>query len=183
MDRERLYEIRFFARCLANGVDPTSNIKFPEDTVLNLERIKAYNKDVCELIDAMLVGWTASGKRKKRKIPFFMLKDDKMRFEYSEDEISISNFTQKINECSLPEMQKLHAKDITAGLVRLGYLQEVDIDEEKQYKTPTKLGMELGIKSIKKTNSYGNVYGVNLYDRKAQEFIILNLEKIIQPEL
>jgi hypothetical protein len=69
---------------------------------------------------------------------------------------------------------------LTRGLLNLGYLKEVSIDDEKSYKAPTLEGVSLGIIEEKRTNSYGNSYSVNLYNIDSQKYIVKELAGIIE---
>lgn len=40
MKKEELFELRYYANCMENGIDPTSGLVFPEDTVMNCKKIK-----------------------------------------------------------------------------------------------------------------------------------------------
>ena len=180
MEKSKLYEMRYYAYSLMNGIDPTSRIQFADDTVMNIPKIKKYNEDVCNLIDSMLVAIPSTGGKKTRKIPFFILKEDIENFQYFEKPVSISEFCNCMNKFALPGMAKLRATDLTRGLLKLGYLMEISIDDEKSYKAPTLAGVSLGIVEEKRTNSYGNSYSVNLYNIDAQKYIMKELTGIIE---
>lgn len=172
--------MRYYANSLMNGIDPTSRGQFVEDTVMNIPKIKKYNEDVCNLIDSMIVAITSAGERQKGKIPFFILKEDRESFSYFEKPVSISEFCNCMNKFVLPGMVKLRATDLTSGLLNLGYLMEISIDDEKSFKAPTLAGASLGIIEEKRTNSYGNSYSVNLYNIDAQKYIVEELAGIIE---
>ena len=71
-------------------------------------------------------------------------------------------------------------KDLTKGLEAMGYLETKPLGEEKSYKCPTEKGLQRGIIAEKKVNAYGNEYCVNLYNKKAQRFVMENLEEILR---
>ncbi|PKM57283.1 MAG: hypothetical protein CVU98_06950 [Firmicutes bacterium HGW-Firmicutes-3] len=180
MELSKLYEMRYYANSLMNGIDPTSRVQFVEDTVMNIPQIKKYNEDVCNLIDSMIVSIASAGERQKGKIPFFIMKEDRENFPYFEKPVSISELCICMNKFVLPGMVKLRATDLTRGLLNLGYLKEVSIDDEKSYKAPTLEGVSLGIIEEKRTNSYGNSYSVNLYNIDSQKYIVKELAGIIE---
>lgn len=180
MDVNKLYEMRRCAYSLMNGIDPTSGLLFPNDTIMNIATIKKYNQSVCELLDVLIVATEKEGVTKSKKIPFFLMESDLGKIKFFETPVSISKFCNELNNYVLPGMAKLRASDLTRGLMKLGYLCDVIIDEEKSYKKPTKKGIELGIIGEEKQNSYGNKYLVNLYNETAQKYIIANIMKIIE---
>ena len=175
----KLYEMRKCAYSLMNGIDPTSGLMFPNDTIMNIVVIKKYNQSVCELLDALIVATEKEGITKSKKIPFFLLESNSEKISICETPISISKFCNDLNNYVLPGMKKLRASDLTKGLMKLGYLCNVIIDDEKSYKKPTEKGIELGILTEKRQNSHGNKYLVNLYNSAAQKYILSNLMEII----
>lgn len=181
MKKEELFELRYYANCMENGIDPTSGLVFPEDTVMNCKKIKSYNGKVRELLDSLIVAIENDGKKtNNRKIPFFISSKEKDKFQYSAKPVSISEFCHQINDILLPGMTRLIAKEITHGLEKLGYLETKPLGEDKNYKCVTDKGKAIGIIEENKVNLYGNRYSVNLYTRDAQEFVLRNLEKILQ---
>lgn len=181
MDTQKLYKLRFYAEQLEKGIDPTSGIQFAEDTILNTYKIKEYNGEVRRLLDSLIIALENEGTRSnKHKIPFFMLKEEKEVFNYSNSPVSISEFCYKLNENISVGMNKLYPKDVTKGLEKLGYLETRNLEEDRTCKIPTKKGRNIGIIQEIRKNIYGNEYSVNLYTVNAQEFVLWNLEKILQ---
>ncbi len=180
MDVNELYEMRKYAYSLMNEVDPTSGILFPDDTIMKIPAIKKYNQLVCELLDTLIRATEKNGGMRKNRIPFFLTKSDIEKINYFDAPVAISEFCNYLNNHSLPGMRKLRASDLTKGLMKLGYLYDVVIDDEKSYKKPTEKGIELGITVEERKNSYGNIYSVNLYNEVAQKYIVMNLVEIIE---
>jgi hypothetical protein len=178
MKIEELKQLRQYAVCLENGVDPTSGIEFVEDTVLVLPQIKSYNKKVRELIDALLRG--NESYPAGNKIPFFLTDKEINEFLYSDTPISISKLCYIVNNDIPCGMKKIYGKNITYGLLKMGFLQMTSISDDEFVKIPTEKGSELGISIEKHINKYGNEYSVNLYNINAQKFIITHLEEIIK---
>ena len=174
---EYLNEMQYFAKSLALGVDPTSKVEFKCDSVMMLPKVIEYNKKVCELIDLIKYG----KKNRKYLIPFSMTDSEKEAINLLNDETSISNFVQYINSQvnSIKSMEKLKATQIVNGLMNMGFLKSVKDVNNKKQKIPTEKGENMGIHSIMKQNSYGNYYQVNLYNIKAQKFILLNITEIL----
>lgn len=179
MEIEKLYELRNIASSLKNGIDPTSNIYFSDDTVMNHPIIKKYNCDICELLDSLILSYKCKKGRKPRKIPFFMVKEDINAFPYSNTPISISEICYRMNEHIPDGMSRIRATQLARGLVKLGYLIEKNVDENKSIKIPTEQGNQLGIVGVKKTNSYGNEYYTNLYNESAQYYVVNNYNAIL----
>lgn len=180
MEKEKLYELRYYANSLENGIDPTTGLAFSEDTIMNAPKIKEYNRQMRELLDSFIFKMeNYRVKTNIRKIPFYISQEEKKNFTYLDKSVSISQFCYEINETLIPGMSKLHAKDLTKGLEAMGYLETKPLGEEKSYKCPTEKGLRLGITSEKKVNAYGNEYCVNLYNKDAQRFVMEHLEEIL----
>ena len=62
-------------------------------------------------------------------------------------------------------------------LISVNVIEET-VENGKKVKIPTEKGNKLGI-SIELRNGYGGEYRVIVYDKKAQEFIIDNVNAII----
>ena len=45
-DIEKLYKMRDYSNQLSKGIDPTSGIAFPDDSIMNISKIKNHNKEV-----------------------------------------------------------------------------------------------------------------------------------------
>ena len=68
-----LNEMKYFAKLLALGIDPTSKEEFKCDTIMMLPKVIKYNEKVCELIDLIKYG----KKNKKYLIPFSLTDSEK----------------------------------------------------------------------------------------------------------
>ncbi len=147
---------------------------------MNISSIKKYNQLVCELVDILIATTGKESVTKNTKIPFFLLESDIEKLSFFETPVSISQFCNYLNSFVMPGMKKLRATDLTKGLVKLEYLEVVDIDDEKSYKRPTNKGIELGIVAEERENALNNKYVVNLYDEGAQKYIVHNMTKIIK---
>jgi hypothetical protein len=179
-DIEKLYKMRDYSDQLSKGIDPTSGIAFPDDSIMNISKIKNHNKEVCKLIDSIIIAASRRTTVEARKIPFFMLKEAKEKFQYFEEyPVTISMLCNRLNECVMNGMSKVRPMVITRGLTNLGYLEEISQEGEESFKVPTESGLMIGISKERKKNQYGNEYSVNLYDLQAQEFVITNIEDIL----
>ena len=57
--------------------------------------------------------------------------------------------------------------------------EEYDQVQNKIVTTATEKGVQIGIRSIKKTGADGKEYNVNMYGKQAQEYIVQNLDNIL----
>jgi len=108
-----------------------------------------------------------------QKEPFYIMDHELKSIPLSDTDITISKFVFAINEvCKRSGMKKLRATQITSWLMTQGYLEEIVSSDGVLCKSATKHGQELGITSVKKTNSRDEEYIINLYNKSAQEFIL-----------
>lgn len=121
MDRENLLKIRYFASFLADGIDPTSKLKFPEDTVMNSPYIMNYSRDVSLLIDSIL-GYSNSSSFNGRKIPFFLLESDIEFITAKLVDQNITCFVKLINSVLPKGVKKCRTTNISNQLVKMNYL-------------------------------------------------------------
>ena len=75
-------------------------------------------------------------------------------------------------------MKNIPVTAFTAWLVAEGYLVE-NIVNDKRRKEPTSKGAALGIAAEERNNQYGT-YKAILYNTAAQQFMIDNLDKIVE---
>lgn len=180
MDK-KLYELRHYANLLEQGIDPTTNILFKEDTILNNPAIRNYNHEIRCVLDKLIKLESArkEGDKKHNKLPYYLSDEAKTKVVISDTPISISAFCYILNAYTYSGMKKIHASQITKWLLNEGYLCCKIWRRDKYIKTPTVKGKELGISSIVRENEFGNSYEVNLYSANAQRFILDNLEAIV----
>ena len=180
MDKKEIMDLKQDIDNLLNGIDPQSKTQFGDDSVLKSE----YNKNVLRKASLILEYLIKVGMipaiDKRVKFDFYLTSKQKELIEISEEPISISKFVYNINDVvNTLEMKKLPATAITGWLTKHGYLESTTNDDGMEFKVLTEKSAELGITCQEKTNSYGNKYYVNLYPVQAQEFIMKNLDKIV----
>ena len=165
---------------LAIGVDPTTGIKFSNDTILNNKVLQDMFSKTSDILQDILDGTLVKKKhRRPYKKVFHILYDDSLidMIVFPEG-VTISKFVYRINEkVNIDRMKKLRAVDITTWLAAEGYLQITQGDAFR-YKTTTEKGKAIGITTIIKKTVNGDDYSVNVYNLEAQEFILKNINII-----
>ena len=179
MEIKELLELLDYAEKMSKGIDPTTNIAFCEDTVLNNREIKRYNLKVANILKD-LIRFNRNVQAPNGKMIFNLSQDEKESFDYSDESISISALVYQLNRYCKPYMRKLRATDITRWLQKNEYLETKETESGMLYKVATSKGNELGIFNYKKKNKHGNEYSVNLYNSLAQKYIVSNIETIVQ---
>jgi len=174
--------IKYIQR-IAEGNNPVSNTPVEEDAVLNnpnVIRCMFFVKDVLEEVrrnEGVIGGKKA--KTKKEPFPFDLL----YKFEYQEDK-SIAHLLTQIHALAEGmEIKKISPQTITTWLKNAGYLTvEYSVEVGKESTIPTEKGKLLGIYSEVRTYP-SNTYLAVIYNRNAQEFLVNNLEKIVNGEI
>ena len=161
---ENIIILQTVMKSLSQGVDPTSNIAFPDDTILNSKILQSCFSDACER------------KATNQKLPFHVDNTELENIQLSDTPITISKFVFSINEVyHRQDMKKLKATQITSWLTKQGYLEEIETKDRCICKIATAHGEKIGITSIKKVNSRGEEYITNMYDRDAQKFVLTHV--------
>ena len=180
MDRREILELKQNLDLLLDGIDPQSNISFGEDSVLKSKYNYEFLSKISKILEYLIKVGMVPAVDKRVKFNFYLSESQKQTIEISEDPISISEFIFNINEIiDTSNMKKLPATAVTKWLAHSGYLKTITTEKGMVFKTLTEKASELELVCVKKTNQYGNQYSVNLYPPKAQQFIIDNLDEII----
>ena len=165
-------------KCLQIGVDPQTKIAL-KDTILLSDYNKKLITEVIQIIESIERDEFSVKIDNRKKIPFSMTQKQIELIQLSDEPISISEFTYKINEqIDVNIMKKIKATDITDWLVEQGYLKEPDADSKMLHKVISDTSHSIGIFEEKRTNDKGIEYTVNLYSKQAQEFILSNMSLI-----
>ena len=110
----------------------------------------------------------------KRK--FYVYQEDLIRYKVSREFSTISQLVEDLNKrYSQKGMQKLRTDTITNYLYVMGYL----FVDDKNRKRPTKKGKLLGIKVDRIIDKERKEYEVNLYNERAQKYILDNLYEML----
>lgn len=97
LDIENIMTLRTAMESLSHGIDPTSNIEFPDDTILNSNILKLYFSEAAELfalLEANIdkVSHLKLGNAVSRKIPFHLDPNEIKNIRLSDEPITISRF-------------------------------------------------------------------------------------------
>lgn len=168
---------------LANERDPKTGYTV-EDTILKSAFNKKVLRDAAEMIDQMIkIDFDPTRVDRRRKHEFYIPHANRASIEISAEPLTISAFTYKLNALiDEKRMKKLKASQITAWLMREGYLSEIESEDGRKFKVLTEKSASIGISAQEKTSPYGRVYTVNYYNDAAQGFIIQHLDQMIIAE-
>lgn len=175
----KLMRAKMYIDKLANGINPIDDTPASETDVINNVRVSRCLFYVSEVLENVINN-KANGCEKKKKLPFDLSVEKRNQFPISNKPLTVSEITNCLNSLADLELcKKLNVAHITSWLVDAGMLDIVRRPDGKNVKLPTAMGSEIGILTEERTGPYG-IYSVVLYDKNAQQFIIDNLDAIIE---
>lgn len=181
VDMRKLDTAITYIQRIAEGCNPVNNMVAREDSVLNnpnVIRCMFFVKEILEEVKrngGVICDAAKTSKKRKEAFPFEVLKD----FQYKED-LSITHVLKQVHSLADNEnVEKFNAQAVNQWLKKNGCLT-VEYREEvnKEVTVPTEKGKKLGIYTEVR-NISGRVYVAVIYGRKAQEFVVRNLENIM----
>ena len=182
VDLDKLETAIKYVQRIADGCNPVNNVPMEEDAVLNnpnVIRCMFFIKEVLE--EVRRNGGVIGGRKPKQEkapFPFEILKE----FRYERDQ----SITYLLKQIQTPvegqDIKKITARTVTDWMKTAGYLTMAYSEEVgKETSMPTVKGKELGI--YREVRSVpGNTYLAVIYNQKAQEFVVQNLEKMVNGE-
>jgi len=163
---------------LANGVDPSTGEELPNDTCLNNVRLSRCFFYVADILRQVIDNNGNVGKP-PRGGEFILTDEFRANLSTAANNLQISEFTKPIAELAISMgMKKIPTTAFTEWLVEQGYLIE-NVINDKRRKEPSSSGAALGIIAEERTSHYGT-YKAILYNPAAQQFMIDNIEKIVE---
>ena len=180
-EMEKLLAAKKILESLANGVDPVTGSALAEDNCVNNLHVSRCLFYVTSVLEKVIDNGGSVGARikKPKKLIFSISEEEKNVIEVSETPVLLSDFVERVNaHIDLNVMKKVSTKAFTDWMISNGILEEKFIGD-KNRKFPTPLGNNLGIITESRQGLYGK-YTAILYQKSAQEFLLDNLEEIVQ---
>ena len=164
---------------LSRGIDPISGSALPLDGVLSNVRLSRCFAYVSGILEQVIENGGTVGRRKApKKPPFLFTPLQKTRVRVLGGPTPLTGFVKQINNVTVltSDTQLTFAK-VADGLEEMGFLEK---PEASRTRVPTQAGVQLGISREERKNERGDTYLVNLFNRAAQQFILDNLEDILE---
>lgn len=177
---EKMQYAKTYIDKLANGISPVDNTPAASTDIINNISISRCLFYVSDILRRVIDHGGEIGKGKAGKEPFYISAEEISKYKISKRPVSISEIAKHINSLANSDNRaKLKYSDITAWLIKIGLLKEHTTDEGKTVKRPTDRGKDMGISVESRVGLSGNRYAVVVYDRGAQQFIIDNIEAVM----
>ena len=110
----------------------------------------------------------------------YLSEEQKAEIALFDDPVPISFLTKRISALAEADgARRLPAVRVTNWLLRQDYLREAVGENGQKMRVVTDSGEQTGMTTERREGENGEVYSINLYDRRAQQFILDHLEEII----
>ena len=178
---ETLQRAKMYLDKMANGIDPLTDQPVSENDCINQVRISRCLFYVSDILRRVIENGGNVGKTTSvKKQPFAISYEELKGFHLSDTPIPVSEITRRINELIDPAaVTKLKHTSITTFLLHSGFLLEEQTAEGKTRKIPTAHGRCIGITTEERVYQSGT-YHVTVYNVHAQQFILDNMDAIIE---
>ncbi len=179
-EKAKLMRAKMYIDKLANGINPIDDTLASDTDVINNVRVSRCLFYVSEVLESVIDNKINRGGKKIKKTPFSLAVEKRNQFPISDIPLTVSEITNCLNSLAdLEYCKKLNVAHITSWLVEAGVLEIITRYDGKNVKRPTATGGEIGVFTEERTGQNG-IYSVVLYDKNAQQFIIDNLDAIIE---
>ena len=178
-EAETMQRAKMYIDKLAKGINPLDDSVIPEGDIINNVRLSRCLFYVSDILGKVIENGGINPPKKPKKKSFNISFEQIQRFQFSDAGMQISKIAEMINALvDNPDMKKLTHGNITQWLVSIDMLRIEKTSDGHNSKRPTDSGREIGIYTEEKTGVNGP-YTAVVYNRTAQQFIVDNIDAII----
>lgn len=163
---------------LAKGINPFTKEEIDENDIVNNVKISRCLFFVSEILGEVIENGGVSSSAKPRLVEFNVENINTDSIEISDAPVTVSVIAQRVNAVKPENMKKLKVTAISNWLVSINMLKVVTINS-KNIKKVTDNGSSLGLTEEERMTQNGTYLAVT-YNRNAQQFIVDNLNSIIE---
>ena len=182
---EKIEYTKGFIDKLANGINPLDDTPIPDGDLTNHVRLSRCFFYVSDILRRIIEngGITApevrtTRQKKTEKQDFVLSEEARATLQASDDPVSVSEIAKRLNELIDQETtKKISAAKINQWLLEQGFLKTIKLANNKQRKTPTHHGSEIGIFIEETVGRYGKYIAV-LFSPSAQQFVYDHIDII-----
>lgn len=177
---EMLERAKGYMEKLANGINPIDDTEVSENDCINNVRLSRCFFYVADVLGKVIEnGGTTPVRKKAGTIPFSVTDEQLKNYEFSENPIALSEIAKRINVLVNNEnMKKLTYNHLADWLMSVNMLEYATKSDGTTTKYPTEAGKRLGI-AVEKRQSMRGDYMVVVYSKQAQQFIIDNMDAVL----
>ncbi len=182
VDTEKLETAIIYLQRITEGHNPVNDMPIEDDSVINNPNVVGCMLFVKEVLEELkrnngFIGRRPRLKKDKSKpdYPLDVLK----KYRYERDK-TISKLVDQLNDLADTTVyNKITFTPISAWLKQNGYLADEVDDDGNKHTIVTDKGAGIGIKSELRQSAKGVEYLLIKYGQTAQEFIVSNMDKIM----
>lgn len=177
---ETMQHAKQYLDLLSNGIDPITQEPLKREDPLATERLQKCFAYVSGILGQIIAnGGKIVARHHSGKLPFALSEAALAQVAVSETPIPIKAFAANVNACIDPQASRpLSPVTVTNWLVEEGYLTEITRAQNKRMRVASPLGQSIGITSEERVSRAGVPFMLNLYNEKAQRFLLLHLQEI-----
>ncbi|MGN1130745.1 MAG: hypothetical protein ACI4Q8_05275 [Ruminococcus sp.] len=175
---DKIARAQMYLEKLANGINPLDGTEVSENDIVNNVRISRCMFYVSDILKQIVDNKGKFKVEMPDRVPFSVSSEQLLHFQFSDTPLSISEITRRINAL----IDTIYVKELKLGsiaewLVSINMLSNITVNN-KTRRIPTEAGKNLGITTEERMGQYGH-YEAVLYNRNAQQFIIDNIDAVI----
>ncbi len=178
---ELLERAKMYIDSMAKGINPVTGEYADEEDVINEVKVSRCLYYVSDVLEEMTKIKKKALIKRSDRVAFTLDIEQRSKFEIDPKGLSVSQIVDKLN--SLTDelyVKKLKSTAITTWLVEIGMLEVVESTLGNSMKRPTSLGRENGIYTEERFGRDGRQYTGVFYSPEAQQFILDNLDAVIE---
>lgn len=164
---------------LSQGIDPITREPIAREEPLAAERLQKCFSYVSGILGQVIANGGQVVPHRTGKLLFSITEEAVVQVAVSESPIPIKAFAANVNACIDAQTSRpLSPVTVTNWLVEEGYLTETTRAQNKRMRVVSPLGQSIGITSEERVSRAGVPFMLNLYNEKAQRFLLAHLPEI-----
>ncbi len=187
-EKEKMLRAKKYIDYLARGFNPLDESPVSNDDIIRNERISRCLIYVSEVLGAVIEKGIVQDKvfsykkpERVKKEEFYLSEEERKGFVFSDKPLTVTEIAIGLSSLrNEVKYRDLKGVSINEVLMQMGFLcQEENFGGKLTY-IPTDEGLSLGIIKDKRLSQNNFTYFVNLFTVPAQQFIIDNLDVVIE---
>lgn len=174
---DKLVRAQQYIAKLGEGIDPITDTKLPQDTVLCNARLSRCFVYVAGVLEQVIADYGRPPLREEDLPPFHITDGELRCVAVAEAPVNITGLIKAIAEAA-PGRRRLSVTAVTAWLAAQGYLKAVAGADGNGHREIAEKGAALGMLSEMREGAKGRYMAV-LYPPKAQRFILAHIRDIL----
>jgi hypothetical protein len=177
-EKEKLVKANEILRKMANGINPLTGEQLEEESFLHDPRVIRCLYFIQEVLNRAIDGQLRVTPGKLEG--FVITADEKQMIQLPQGRIGINEFAKCVNRViDLNKSRKVSGMELNKRLKRIGVLSEEVMSDGRKRTLPGVNSHEYGIE-METRNYNGNEYEMILFNDKGKQYLLDNLETILE---